>query len=131
MPIGFEEKQKRAFEMFLSLLDERSEFFGLLGRGFPHSFYKVYARLEHAKRWWLVDRKWAALVPYDPIINRQRTPISMHTGAVWAPLGDLLQFEHIDGVFLEKLFARTKALVGTPQQRVTLIRMPPTSAPPG
>jgi len=88
-----EQKIAQKFEKFLSSLNAESEILGLLGEGFPHSFYRVYVRSAPGKPWWKVAFV-AKPVKYDPLRRQGKLPVKHRTGAVWGPLLYVLIFDY-------------------------------------
>jgi hypothetical protein len=94
MAKSYQERQGAKVDRFMASLTDESEFFGLLGRGYPGSFYKVYVRqTRDAKRWWVFE-VGAAPSSLDPIKYQARLKVSGRAAAVWAPLPFLADYTH-------------------------------------
>lgn len=118
------QKQAAKYDKFLATLTKESEVFGLLGRGFPHSFYKVYVRSEPGKKWWRIEVRGATAESYDPIKREEKLPVTKRTAVVWAPIGDILHYDHMAGDALDRLYERVTELVGAPSCHVVAVSGP-------
>lgn len=107
-----DEKKAEEFEKFLASLTTRSEIFGLLGRGFPNSFYTVYVRPEPTQKWWRVSWKSAMPVAYDPMQKEGEIEVKERCGAVWGPICYLRVYGHMPGPALDRLVSRANELTG-------------------
>jgi len=97
-------------EQFLSSLGKWSECFGLIGRGYPNSLYKVYVRATQTSPWWCFDLG-AAPATVDPIEYQANLPVERRAAAAWVPLHYLVNFTHHPDKFpLAKLMARAEVL---------------------
>ena len=111
MRMTYGEKLEAKIDRFLVELTNESEVFGLIGKGYPGSFYKVYARLARdTKTWWKFE--WSAgPSKLDPIKYQAELTVSERATAVWAPLTHLVKFAHDPKrEALAKLFARAAEL---------------------
>jgi len=88
----YEQRLEAKVDRFLAKLTVDSEIFGLVGRGFPGSFYKVYVRAgADSKRWWKFE--WTASPSrIDPIEYQARIPVRGRATTIWAPITDLPDF---------------------------------------
>jgi hypothetical protein len=94
MAKSYQERQAAKVDRFVASLTNESEFFGLLGKGYPGSFYKVYVReTRDTKRWWVFE-VGAAPSSLDPIKYQARLRVSGRAAAVWAPVPFLADYTH-------------------------------------
>jgi hypothetical protein len=118
---------KHDFEKFLASLDlHDSEMFGLFGRGFPGSFYKVYVRAQPKQKWWCVKYE-AEPVQYDPIECEKKIAVRDRVANVWGPLTYFLIYDFMPSArSLDRLATRVSQLCGKmPEQHVHLTHGPP------
>jgi hypothetical protein len=81
-------------DRFVASLTADSEFFGLLGKGYPDSFYKVYVRpTKEARQWWCFEVE-AGPSEIDPIVHQGDLDVAGRAAAVWAPLPFLGNYKH-------------------------------------
>lgn len=106
-----EEKQNAKVDRFLASLTHESEFFGLIGEGYPNSLYKVYVRSTRSSaRWWKFEVE-ARPVKRNPIKHQANVSVSARGTAIWAPLPHLVHFQyHPDKGSIAKLLARATEL---------------------
>jgi hypothetical protein len=91
---SYQERQAAKVDKFVASLTSESEFFGLLGEGYPGSLYKVYAReTKDSKRWWVFEIG-AGPASLDPIKNQAHLKVKGRAAAVWAPLPFLANYTH-------------------------------------
>ncbi len=111
MPMSYEEKEAKKVERYLASLSNESEFFGLLGAGYPDSFYKVYVRsTKTAPKWWKFEDR-AAPHHTDPQKYQANLKVSGRAVTVWGPLPEIVSFKwkpHNRAIGL--LFARATEL---------------------
>lgn len=119
-----EQKQAAKFEKFLATLTKESEVFGLLGKGFPHSFYKVYVRSEPGKKWWRIEVRGATPEAYDPIRREEKLAVKKRTAVIWSPIADMLHYDHMSGETLDRLYEYVTDLVGAPRCHVVAVAGP-------
>lgn len=98
-------------DVFLAALTPESEFFGLIGEGYPTSLFKVYVRAKRtSSRWWKFGVN-AAPVKRDPIKYQAKMQVSARAPAVWAPLAHLPHYQHPpQKAAIAKLLARVADL---------------------
>ena len=110
---SFRERQAVKVDKFAASLTNESEFFGLLGNGYPHSFYKVYVRkTKDSKCWWIFQ--WDAHpTRINPIKHQANLKVEGRVATVWAPLRYLaIDFTHDpERKAIAKLFARAAELL--------------------
>jgi hypothetical protein len=113
MAKSFQERQADRIDRFVATLTRESEFFGLLGKGYPGSFYKVYVRpLKTSRQWWRFE-VGAGASSVDPIKEQARIDVAARAAAVWAPLPFLVDYTHDPNkASIAKLLARAKELAG-------------------
>ena len=107
------EKRLRAY---LAALTVDAEFFGLLGRGYPTSFYKLYVRAAGDATWWRFEmggEPYRSPVGVDrsPLIMQSKIPVAGRAATVWAPLPRLADCDVMhsrDG--LERVYVRAREL---------------------
>jgi hypothetical protein len=94
MSKSYRERQAAKVDKFVASLTKDSEFFGLLGRGYLGSFYKVYARLtKDSRKWWRFE-VGARPSRINPIKYQGDLPVAGRAAAVWAPLPFLADYVH-------------------------------------
>jgi hypothetical protein len=90
----YEQRQAAKLDRYLASLSEESEFFGLLGTGYPGSFYKVYVRPTiKGREWWRFESS-AGPSTTDPIKHQAKLPVTDRAAAVWCPLPFLADYTH-------------------------------------
>jgi len=114
---------KTSFETFLSTLNVESEIYAIFGRGFPHSFYKVYVRATPKGKWWRVKQDGRP-VRYDPHKEAQTYPLKGRLGAFTGPVGYFLLYEHIGSAGLGKLRARIVDICGETNRHLRIVDGP-------
>lgn len=86
--------QNKKLEKFLASLSEESEFFGVLGTGYPNSFYKVYVRSKKtSKNWWKFE-VGAGKTSLNPIKYQASLNVSSRAATVWAPIAYLPEYTY-------------------------------------
>jgi hypothetical protein len=104
-------KDREAFEAFLAQLSPEAEMAGLLGHGFPHSFYRVFVR-NPGGQWWRIQEGYCGVKVEDPLKKVARLPATARTGAVFGPLRYLQIFQHIECEYMDMLVRRVDELLG-------------------
>ena len=66
-------------DRFVASLTKESEFFGLLGKGYPGSFYKVYARAAKDSPWWKFEVQ-AGPSTVDPMAYQTKLDVAGRGG---------------------------------------------------
>jgi len=97
-------------DRFLASLTHESEFFGLIGIGYPNSFYKVYVRARERSPW----RKFeGTMLPSRINLGKEQARIRANGAveAVHGPFKDLVKFTFMpERVAIKKLFDRAEEL---------------------
>lgn len=101
------------YDQFLATLGTRSEMFGLLGIGFPTSFYRVFVRTGLPDSdWWNIGSGPAAPARFDPVKKHvERMAQGNAVAVVWCPLQHLVEYDHIADSGLSALTGRVHALL--------------------
>lgn len=100
-------------ERVLSEVTEQTEVFGLLGRGFPRSFYKIFARV--GRTWWCFEE--GVIRVSDPISHQKyawNKGSNYPTAAVWGRVGILCHYDGIERDGVQALLARAYELSKSP-----------------
>lgn len=118
-------KDKR-YEAFLNTITRESEIYAIFGRGFPHSFYKVYVRTTPRGKWWRI-KQGARPVAYCPHKEMQTYPREGRLGALAGPIGYFLLYEHIDFEAIRQLRARVVEVCGEAEHHLQLASGPPAA----
>lgn len=111
--------KKDLFEAMLAKLTPASEMYAIFGRGFPHSFYKVYVRPTPKDKWWRIKQNGYP-VRYDPHKDAMTYPANSRLGALVGPIGYFLLYEDIGHDGLKRFRARVVEVCGAHPHKLVL-----------
>ena len=82
----------------------------MVGKGYPNSCYKVYARPPRKAKWWRFE-VGAAPSTIDPIKDQAKLPVEGRVTVVWAPVHHMINFtHHPERTSIARLLARAAEL---------------------
>lgn len=125
MPKTPEQKAEQKFQKFLAAITKESELFGLLGREYPHSFYRIFIRTDPTAKWWRIEAG-SAQEAKDPFDYQHSLPVKSRTGVVWGSVQYGLVFDHIEGEPMRRLVARIEEVCGPSPEHVVRVAGPRT-----
>lgn len=97
-------------DRYLETLTLDSEFVGVVGRGYPGSFYKVFVRASPKSGW--VVFEGSSMKHRDPLKDEERLAVAGRLPIVWAPLAFLVDYRVIPGKpALDALVERVRVLL--------------------
>lgn len=93
---------------YLESLTPDHEVFGLIGAGYPNSFYKLYVRAPGAKQWWRFEHG-AGPSRIEPINDQRSVQVTWRAVSVWARVSQLVEYQcHPDKPALVRLMERVR-----------------------
>ena len=111
MSTRLDQQDEAKLARFLGSLSTESEFFGILGREHPNSFYKVYVRpTQRSRTWWKFETR-AGPTDRDPVKFQAKLDVRKQAVAIWGPLKELGQFTFWnERPVIGRLFERAREL---------------------
>lgn len=110
MVMTYEQRKIRRIDRYINGLTEKSDFLGVLGRGYPNSFYKIYVRANPNTNRWYSFKDSGGLYRQDPV-KWQKALAANAAESVLGKLPDLAKYDvHPDRELLLKLKKRASQL---------------------